>query len=584
MKRLLEYILRYRALLFWSLFLAIISLVFSMLDPQIVRIMTDEYALRADEFSQGDFMRGVVLWGIALIVVAFISRIARAFQDYVVNVLTERVGAKMYADSVTHVFNLPYRAFEDQRSGSILLNLQKARDSAKALILAVINTLFLPSVAIVLVIAYAFYVHWAIALTFISLIPVVALTTVLLSRRIKAAQKKVVQESAELSGSTTETLRNVSLVKSLGLEDQEIDRLNRVNDQVVDLELKKIVYIRTLSFVQGTLVNAVRVVIHIVSFYLIWKGLISFGEFLVFTFYTFYVFNPLYALSELVSKYQEARAAQEELDKILALEEDTARSEGEAIDAVESIEFSDVSFWHRGEDRPAVSSVSFKLSPGQTIAFAGPSGSGKSTIMKLLVGLYEPDSGESRINGLTRDKVNLDSFRSRIGYVSQETELFAGTIKENLLFVKPDATDDEMMKVLKQARIDHILKRGSGEVGEGLNTKIGEAGVKLSGGERQRLAIARSLLRDPDLIIFDEATSALDSITEQGIIETIQGIREEHPELMMVMVAHRLSTIQDADQIFLMRGGKVVEQGDHRELLRKTGLYHSLWQQQVASE
>lgn len=584
MKRLYDYLLRYKGLLFWSLFLATVSMVFSMIDPQIVRIMTDNYALKAGEFSKADFMRGVTLWGLALVGAALISRTARAFQDYIVNVMTERVGAKMYADSVEHVFNLPYRAFEDQRSGSILLNLQKARDSAKALIQSTINTLFLPFISITLVIAYAFYVHWAIAVTFLALIPVVALTTILLSRKIKDAQQRVVRESSELSGSTTETLRNVSLVKSLGLENQEVDRLNKVNDQVVELELKKIVYIRTLTFVQGTLVNAVRVAIYIVSFYLIWQGLITFGEFLVFTFYTFYVFNPLYALSELVSKYQEAKAAQAELDKILALEEDTGRSVGEKISSISSVEFRGVTFTHLGESSPAVEDINFKLSSGGTIAFAGPSGAGKSTIMKLLVGLYEPNMGGVLINGLPQNEVNLDSFRAKIGYVSQETELFAGTIRENLLFVKPDATDEDMKRVLAQAKIDYVLTRGEGEVGEGLDTKIGEAGIKLSGGERQRLAIARALLRDPDLIIFDEATSALDSLTERGIIETIHDIRKEHSELMMVMVAHRLSTIQHSDQIFLLKDGQVIERGPHSDLLTEGKLYASLWHSQVGSE
>jgi ATP-binding cassette subfamily B protein len=204
--------------------------------------------------------------------------------------------------------------------------------------------------------------------------------------------------------------------------------------------------------------------------------------------------------------------------------------------------------------------------------------------MKLLVGLYEPQKGAILINSLPQKEVNLDSFRLRIGYVSQETELFAGTIRENLLFVKPDATDREMLTVLKHARIDHVLARGKGETGTGLDTKIGEAGIKLSGGERQRLAIARALLRSPNLIIFDEATSALDTITESGIIETIKEIRDEHPELMMVMVAHRLSTIQHADEIYLLRSGEVVEQGTHDELLDKGGLYESLWHGQTYSE
>src|SRR5690606_421165 len=280
------------------------------------------------EYTRADFLKGILFWGGMLVLVAFISRTAKAFQDYFVNVMAERVGARMYGDSVAHVFNLPYRAFEDQRSGSILLNLQKARDSAKQLIASAINTVFLPIVSITLVIAYAFYVHWVVAVSFLILIPIVAVTTVQLSKRIKSAQEKVVRESADLSGATTETLRNVGLVKSLGLESQEINRLNNVNEHVVALELKKVVYVRTLMFIQGTLVNAVRVAIYLVSIFLIWRGVITFGEFLVFTYYTFYVFNPLYTLSDLVSQYQETRAAQEEPKKILAIEEDTERATG----------------------------------------------------------------------------------------------------------------------------------------------------------------------------------------------------------------------------------------------------------------
>lgn len=579
-----QYLFRFKGLLFWSLFLATINQVFSMLDPQVVRIMVDEYALKAGEYTQNEFIKGILFWGGALILVALVSRTAKAFQDYFVNVMAERVGAQMYADSVTHVFNLPYKAFEDQRSGSILLNLQKARDSSKQLISAAINTVFLPIISITLVIAYALYVHWIIAVSFLVLIPIVAVTTIQLSKKIKSAQEKVVQESAELSGSTTETLRNVGLVKSLGLETQEITRLNNVNDQVVDLELKKVVYIRTLMFVQGTLVNAVRVAIYLVSIFLIWNGSITFGEFLVFTYYTFYVFNPLYNLSDLVSKYQETKAAQSELKKILALEEDENRAKGKSLLSIEKIEFKNVTFAHNTEDAPAVHEVDFELSPGKTIAFAGPSGAGKSTLIKLLVGLYQPTGGDVRINSLSQKDVNLDSFRLRIGYVAQETELFAGSIRENLLFVKPSAADAEMKEVLRQAQIDHILTRGSSETGTGLDTKIGEAGIKLSGGERQRLAIARALLRSPNLIIFDEATSALDSLTERGIIETIKEIRVAHPDLMMVMVAHRLSTIQHADEIFLLQSGNIIERGTHAALLEHDGLYRSLWRGQTHSD
>ncbi len=582
MKRLFSYLLQYKKILFGALGLSVIGLLFSMLDPQILRILTDDYALKAGEFTKLDFLKGILLLGAGLVGVAFVSRTATTFQDYFVNVLKERVSARVYANSVQHVFKLPYFVFENQRSGSMLLNLQKVRDGIKSLIEAFISTLFLPIISITLVIAYAFYVHWAIAITFLILIPVVMISTILLSKNIKKAQRKVVQESSELSGSTTETLRNVGLIKSLGLEEQEINRLNSVNDKVVNLELKKVIYIRTLFFIQGTMVNAVRVAVYMISFYLIWEKSISYGEFFVFTFYTFYIFNPLYGLPNLISKYQEYKAVNEELDKILAIPVEKEQSGGKLIDQIQEIVFQKVSFTYEDKEESAVSNVNFSLTSGKTIAFVGPSGSGKSTVIKLLVGLYQPNQGIIRINKENREEINMDIFKRKIGYVSQDTELFSGSIRENLLFVKPDATDEEIINVLQQAKIEHILKReGSNDFD--LDIKVGESGVKLSGGERQRLAIARALLRNPDLIIFDEATSALDSLTEKEIITTIFEIRKNHKNLMMVMIAHRLSTIQEADQIFLMKNSMILEQGTHNELLNSDSEYKKLWEAQLNS-
>ena len=181
------------------------------------------------------------------------------------------------------------------------------------------------------------------------------------------------------------------------------------------------------------------------------------------------------------------------------------------------------------------------------------------------------------MNGTDTRSIDLGALRRRIGYVSQETQLFAGTIRENLLFVNPEATDEECLTAIEQVAMSSILER----TGEGLNTRIGESGIKISGGERQRLAIARALLRKPDLIIFDEATSNLDSMTEKSITDTIKRISKAHPELMIVMVAHRLSTIAHADTIFVLEKGKVIEKGNHISLLNEHGLYAALWREQI---
>ena len=240
------------------------------------------------------------------------------------------------------------------------------------------------------------------------------------------------------------------------------------------------------------------------------------------------------------------------------------------------MEFQHVSFQHRTANRPALSDVSFSLKRGETIAFVGPSGAGKTTLVKLLVGLYQPDSGVVRYNGIEADQIDPEELRSQIGFVTQDTQLFSGTIRENLLFVRPDATDQECLDVLHRAAADSLLARAD----KGLDTLIGEGGVKVSGGEKQRLSIARALLRNPRLLVFDEATSSLDSITEEEITRTIREVGQR-AYVITILIAHRLSTVMHAERIYVLERGQIVEQGVHADLLAETGLYYALWRQQI---
>lgn len=235
-----------------------------------------------------------------------------------------------------------------------------------------------------------------------------------------------------------------------------------------------------------------------------------------------------------------------------------------------------MAFKHQTAQYRALDGISFDVKKGETIAFVGPSGAGKSTLVKLLVGLYRPQEGTIYYNGVDGNEMNFDEVRNQIGFVTQDTQLFAGTIRENLLFVYPDATQEELLEALHKASCDNLLKRAE----KGIDTMIGEGGLKLSGGEKQRLSIARALLRRPHLLIFDEATSALDSITEEEITNTIRNISLEK-EQITVMIAHRLSTIMHAHRIYVLEKGQVVETGNHYELLAEKGLYYAMWRQQI---
>src|SRR3989344_2068107 len=258
MKLLWGYLRQHKKTLLGVLSLGVINQVFSLLDPQIFRLVVDHYVNRASELSQAEYINGIALLLLAVVGVALVSRIAKNFQDYYLNVVVQKVGTGMYAQSVQHSFSLPYAVFEDQRSGEFLQKLQKARTDAQAFITSSVNVLFLSLIGMAFVISYAFYVHWMVGLVYFLIIPLLGGTTYLISRKIKAAQQRIIRETAALAGSTTETIRNVELVKSLGLENQEIRRLNDTNSQILDLELEKIKIVRTFSFIQGTLINALR--------------------------------------------------------------------------------------------------------------------------------------------------------------------------------------------------------------------------------------------------------------------------------------------------------------------------------------
>ena len=574
----LNYLKKHKKVIILALFLATINQIFSLLDPQIFRLIIDNYASKANTLPIGVFVKGVLLLLSASVGVAFISRTAKNFQDYFVSLIAQKVGTQMYSDSVNHTLSLPYNVFEDQRSGEVLQKLQKARIDTQNLINSSINTIFLSVIGILFVVIYAFTVHYAVGIGYLLIIPILGSITFILSKKIKLAQKSIVQETAALAGSTTETLRNVELVKSLGLEKQEITRLNDVNNLILELELKKIRLIRKLSFIQGTIINAMRVSLLFLMLYLINKQLITIGEFFTLFVYSFFIFTPLGEFGNVASQYQEAKASNEQLGKILRIKPEKKPINANKIKGLKLIEFRNVSFSYNSNKDASLRNINLKIKNGETVAFVGPSGSGKTTMIKLLVGLYKPSRGKIILNNTENNKIDYHDLRKKIGLVSQETQLFAGTIKENLLFVNPKATDKECLEVLKLASVTNILERGR----KGLNTKIGEGGIKISGGERQRLAIARALLRNPELIIFDEATSSLDSITEKEITNTIQNIIKVKKDLIIVLVAHRLSTVDHAKKIYVFEKGKIIEQGNHKELLMKKGLYAAFWREQVS--
>lgn len=573
MKLLLNYLKRYKWLVVLALFLALFNQVFSLLDPLVFKNIVDNYASHP---QRPDFLSGVAMLILLSMSFAMVSRIAKNFQDYFVNVITQKLGAQIYSDGLKHSLELPYQVFEDQRSGETLGKLQKVRTDVEKLIMAFISVLFTSLVGVVFVMVYAFRIHWLIAVVYFAAVPVLGFVTSVLSKRIKLIQKKIVAETTSLAGSTTESLRNIELVKSLGLADQEIERLNGTTVKILGLELKKVRYIRSISFIQGTFVNLLRSSILFLLLYLIFKDVLSLGDLFSLQIYSFFIFGPLQELGNIISVYREAEVSLENFQAILNTPVEKRPANPAVLQNIEALRFDQVAFKHQTANARALDGISFEIRKGETVAFVGPSGSGKTTLVKLLVGLYQAQEGNISYNGLDQNAIDLDELRAQIGFVTQDTQLFAGTIKENLLFVAPKASDEAMMEALNKAACQSLLARAA----NGLDTMIGEGGVKVSGGEKQRLSIARALLREPSLLVFDEATSSLDSLTEEEISRTIRELSNERNQLT-ILIAHRLSTILHADRIFVLEKGKIVEAGKHNELLDQKGLYYAMWRQQI---
>ncbi|OGX87079.1 ABC transporter ATP-binding protein [Hymenobacter glacialis] len=582
MKILYSYLRNYWGLLVLALVLATVNQVFSLLDPYIFRKLVDKFVPKNGDLGGilqvpfWPFFRRAIPYIGMMLGVAMVSRIAKNFQDYYVNVITQRLGAKMYSDGLRHSLELPYQVFEDQRSGETLGKLQKVRIDVEKLIQGFVNVLFTALVGIIFVMWYAITVYWPIAAGYFITIPLLGVLSYVLSKRIKVIQKTIVAETTALAGSTTESLRNIELIKSLGLAQQETERLNATTDKILKLELRKVRYLRSLSFVQGTFVNLLRNVIVLLLLYLRVQNHISLGEFFSFFIYSFSIFGPLQELGNIISIYRETEISLANFQQILDTPKDRKPAHPKSVAHIENLAFDNVTFKHLTANAPALSGISFTTRLGETIAFVGPSGSGKTTLVKLLVGLYPPLAGQILYNGIPGSEIDLDELREQIGFVTQDTQLFSGTIRENLRFVAPHATDEECLRALHQAAATTLLSRAP----QGLDSVIGEGGVKVSGGEKQRLSIARALLRKPTLLVFDEATSALDSLTEEEIGKTVRELSGSRQH-MTILIAHRLSTILHADRIFVLERGHIAEQGRHEELLLQKGLYYAMWRQQI---
>jgi ATP-binding cassette, subfamily B, multidrug efflux pump len=428
--------------------------------------------------------------------------------------------------------------------------------------------------------ALLLYLDWQLALVALAIVPVIALLLVRFVSRIRPLFREVQQTLGRLNTVLQEDLSGVRVIRAFAREDYETARYKAVNDELLEKNLTTVrVFANNFPFV-FLFANLGTLAIIWFGGWQVIGGRLSVGELVAFNTLLGFMLFPILTIGFLSASISRAGASSQRVFDVLDAPLDvTDKSDASPLPPISCrVEFDDVSFRYPGSERDILAGVSFTAQPGQTVAILGTTGSGKSTLVNLIPRFYDVTGGAVRLDGHDVRDVTLSSLRSQIGIVLQETRLFSGTVRDNVAFGKPDATDEEVVAAAKAAQAHDFIMGLS----EGYDTVIGERGIGLSGGQRQRIAIARALLVDPRLLILDDSTSAVDAETEAAIQETLDRLmREKHRTVFVI--AQRVSTVRDADLILVLDGGRVAASGSHQELLRESELYNEILGSQLLS-
>lgn len=562
--RLLKYILPYKRRLFEAIVCIIIAAGANLYLPWIIKDMIDKVLAEKDML-----MLNVIAAGI---VITFLIRgIFYYGQSYLVSFVGERVIIDVREILFKKFQRLPLSYFDRHQTGEIMSYITNDVAALQNALVDRLIELVTESSIFVGSLVMMFLLDWQLSLLTLITVPLVGEAMKIFGRKMKSSGAVIQERLADITALMQESISAVRVVKSFVREDFEIQRFTRENDLNFRAQMKS-VQIQSLLTPTVEFLAALAVTV-IVWFggYEVVNGNITAGALVAFLTYAVNLANPVKRISRVYGTIQKAMAGAERVFGIMDMPEAIAdKPEAKAMPAVKGyVEFDDVTFGYK-DDIPALEHISFKAEPGQMIAFVGPSGAGKSTIANLIPRFYDVNGGAIRIDGQDVRDVTMSSLREQIGIVPQETMLFSTTVRENIRYGRLDATDDDIVQAAKDANAHEFIM----QLPEGYDTKIGERGLNLSGGQRQRIAIARAILKNPQLLILDEATSALDTESEKIVQAALDRLMVGRTSFV---IAHRLSTIFNADQIYVIEKGHIREHGTHEELLALGGLYSSLY-------
>jgi ATP-binding cassette subfamily B protein len=560
-----------------SLLIAVIGMVYPILTNRILRNIVPDSTL-----EETRKITLIIILGAILVACYFIRMGLRYFVQYYGHVIGVKMQADMRREMFTKLEKLPFSYYDEHETGKIMSRMTNDLMDVSELAHHGPENFFICGISLILSLTYLFYLNWIFALVILGCVPLLVIITLIVRKRMRDAFMETRRNVAEINGALESSISGIRVTKAFTNQDKELEKFEVGNKNYVksrSYAYKAMgIYSSTTTFVTDLFNVALLVGGGILAAY----GMLDIPEYVTFVVSVSLFISPLTTLINFVEQYQNGVTGFRRFVEIVDEEEEKTKENAKAYDTLRGeIEFHDVSFGYHNKDykddieyqeekKEVLSHVSFKLDVGKTIALVGPSGGGKTTICHLIPNFYQCTEGYISIDGIPINEITFDSLRRNIGIVQQDVFLFNGSIKDNILYGKLDATMDEVILAAKRANIhDYITS-----LDHGYDTEIGERGVRLSGGQKQRLSIARVFLKNPSILILDEATSALDNATEIMIQASLDELCKGRTT---IVVAHRLSTIRNADEILVVMDGIIKERGTHEELLLLDGEYKKLY-------
>lgn len=534
--------------------------------PMITRKMLNE-------FIPDHKYREIVIYGVGLLLVYVLRMGLQYFVQYKGHMMGVKMQEKMRSDLFAHIEKLPISFFDNNETGKIMTRMTSDLFDVVELAHHGPENVIITSVSVIISFAYLMSIDLWLSLILLICVPLLIIVSSVLRKKMRTAFKKRRESNAVINAALESSISGVRVTKAFTNSEKEIEKFSKGNVQFVNNS--RMAYKAMGQFHSETtfITDVFNVVILIAGGLFLYSGKINFGDYSAFIVSVNLFINPINTLIRFMESFQDGVTGFERFMEIMSIEPEKDSDTARSVNRVEgNIEFKNVTYGY-GDGENVLKSINFKIDKGETFALVGPSGGGKTTICHLIPRFYDVRDGQIFIDGIDANDITRESLRKNIGVVQQDVYLFNSSIKDNILYGRLDATDDEVVEAAKRANIhDYVMT-----LPDGYDTIIGERGVKLSGGQKQRLCIARVFLKNPPILILDEATSALDNATEIMIQQSLDELCRGRTTLV---VAHRLSTVKNADEIAVVSGGKIVERGTHEQLLEQNGIYANLYNQQ----